>query len=128
MPARPFLGAQHFNFAHKNGRAIGGKNQAVCNENDVYILRGVLANDLTWLMKGRSSHKVQREFPQLKKRYLGCDFWGRGCFSTTNGATTEDIVLEKHIADPTDASRSVHVLRRPVETAGRRRHWRQRRR
>jgi putative transposase len=60
------------------------------------------------LMKGRSSHKVQREFPQLKKRYWGRRFWGRGYFSTTNGAITEDIVLqylEQHIANPTGASR-----------------------
>ena len=45
------------------------------------------------LMKGRSSHKVQREFPVLKKRYWGRHFWGRGYFSTTNGAITEDVVL-----------------------------------
>jgi hypothetical protein len=53
-------------------------------------------------MKGRSSHKVQREFPELRRRYWGCRFWGRGYFSTTNGAITEDIVLqylEQHIAD-----------------------------
>ena len=59
-------------------------------------------------MKGRSSHKIQREFPQIKKRYWGRRFWGRGYFSTTNGAITEDIVLrylEQHIANPTDASR-----------------------
>ena len=40
-----------------------------------------------------SSHKVQREFQQLKKRYWGRHFWGRGNFSTTNGAITGDIVL-----------------------------------
>ncbi|MFK7870547.1 MAG: transposase, partial [Roseobacter sp.] len=65
-------------------------------------------SDLMRLMKGRSSHKVQREFPQLKRRYWGCHFWGRGYFSTTNAATTEDVVLqylEQHIANPTDASR-----------------------
>ena len=65
-------------------------------------------SDLMRLMKGRSSHKVQREFPQLKKRYWGQRFWGRGYFSTTNGAITEDIVLqylERHIANPTGASR-----------------------
>jgi putative transposase len=65
-------------------------------------------SDLMRLLKGRSSHKVQCEFPQIKKRYWGCHFWGRGYFSTTNGAITEDIVLqylEKHIANPTDASR-----------------------
>jgi putative transposase len=65
-------------------------------------------SDLMRLMKGRSSHKVQREFPHLKKRYWGCRFWGRGYFSTTNGAITEDLVLqylENHIEHPTDASR-----------------------
>ena len=64
-------------------------------------------SDSMQLMKGRSSHKVQREFPQLKKRYWGRHFWGSGYFSTTNGAITENIVLqylEKHIKNPTDAS------------------------
>ena len=96
----------------------------VCSENDVDIIHGVLSSDhvhmfvsvppklalsdLMRKMKGRSSHKVQREFPSLKKRYWGCHFWGRGYFSTTNGAITEDIVLqylEQHIRNPTDASR-----------------------
>jgi len=66
------------------------------------------ASDLVRLMKGRSSHKVQREFPQLRKRYWGRRFWAQGYFSTTNGAITEDIILqylEQHIANPTDASR-----------------------
>jgi len=96
----------------------------VCAENGVDIIRGVLSNDhvhmfvsippklsvsdLMRKIKGRSSHKVQREFPQLKKRYWGCHFWGRGYFSTTNGAITEDIVLqylERHIQNPTGISR-----------------------
>jgi putative transposase len=66
----------------------------VCSENDVDILRGVLSSDhvhmfvsvppklavsdLRRLMKGRWSHEVQREFPQLKKPTWGCHFWGRG--------------------------------------------------
>ncbi|MCG7521892.1 transposase [Ruegeria sp. Ofav3-42] len=40
--------------------------------------------------------------------YWGRRFWGRGYFSTTNEAITEEIVmqyLENHIADPTFASR-----------------------
>ena len=96
----------------------------VCRENEVDILRGVLSSDhvhmfvsvppklaisdLVRKIKGRSSHKVQREFPELRRRYWGRRFWGRGYFSTTNGAITEDIVLqylEQHIADPTGASR-----------------------
>ncbi|WP_372570730.1 IS200/IS605 family transposase [Ruegeria jejuensis] len=96
----------------------------VCRENEVDILRGVLSSDhvhmfvsvppkisisdLVRRMKGRSSHKVQRKFPALRRRYWGRRFWGRGYFSTTNGAITEDIVLqylENHIADPTGISR-----------------------
>jgi len=83
----------------------------VCRENEVDILRGVLSSDhvhmfvsvppkiaisdLVRRMKGRSSHKVQREFPVLRRRFWGRRFWGRGYFSTTNGAITEDIVLQK---------------------------------
>ncbi|WP_300029293.1 transposase [uncultured Roseobacter sp.] len=59
------------------------------------------------LMKGRSCHKVQCEFPLLRKRRWGRRFWGRAYFSTTNGAITEDIVLEyvkQYIDDLTAAS------------------------
>ncbi|OED49192.1 transposase [Rhodobacteraceae bacterium (ex Bugula neritina AB1)] len=96
----------------------------VCAENGGAILHEVLSSDhvhmfvpvppklaisdLVRKMKGRSSYRVQREFPAIRRRYWGCRFWGRGYFSTTNGAITEDIVLqylENHIADPTGASR-----------------------
>jgi len=68
----------------------------VWGECGVDIIRGVLSSDhvhmfvsipaqravsdLMRVMKGRSSHKVQREFPQLKNRYWGRHFWGRGYF------------------------------------------------
>ena len=96
----------------------------VCREKGVDIIPGVVSaghvhmfvsvplklavSDLVRLMKGRSSHKIQREFLQLKKRYWGRRFWGRGYFSTMNGAITEDIVLqylEQRIASPTGVSR-----------------------
>ncbi len=70
----------------------------VCAENEVDILRGVLSSDQVYLfvsvppklaisdlvrkMKGRSSFKVQREFPAVRKRYWGCRFWGRGTFQS----------------------------------------------
>lgn len=65
-------------------------------------------SDLPCRMKGRSSCKAQREFPAIRKRYRAAGSGGRGYFSTTNGAITEDIVLqylEQHIADPAGASR-----------------------
>ena len=46
------------------------------------------------LLKGRSSRKLQMEFPELKKRYSGRHFWpiGFGCRSTGN--ITDEIVNE----------------------------------
>ena len=68
----------------------------VCRENGVDIIRGVLSSDhvhmfvsvppklaisdLVRKMKGRSSFKVQREFPAIRERYWGCLFWCRGYF------------------------------------------------
>lgn len=96
----------------------------VCSENGVEIISGVLSSDHVHMfvsippslsvsdfmrkVKGRSSHKVQLEFPALKKRYWGKHFWGRGYFSTTSGAITDDVILQyldSHIGNPTDASR-----------------------
>jgi len=96
----------------------------VCYENDVNILKGVVSSDhvhifvsvppkvaisdLMRRVKGRSAFKLFREFPLLKKRYWGKSFWGRGYFSTTNGAITDDVVLqylERHIKNPTGISR-----------------------
>ena len=44
--------------------------------------------------KGRSFYKIQREFPESRKRYWGQPFWARGCFSTTSGNVTDDIIRQ----------------------------------
>ena len=94
----------------------------VCNENGVDIIKGVISKDHIHMFvsvppklsisdfmrkaKGRSSRKIQMEFPELKKRYWGRHFWGRGYFSTTSGQITDDIILQYLEAhNPTDASR-----------------------
>ena len=96
----------------------------VCRENGVSILHGVLSSDhvhmfvsvppklaisdLVRRMKGRSSHRVQREFPEIRGRYWGRRFWGRGYFSATTGAITDELVLQyldRHLPDATGASR-----------------------
>ncbi len=96
----------------------------VCVENGVDIISGVLSGDHVHMfvsippklsvsdfmrkVKGRSSHKIQLEFPVLRKRYWGRHFWGRGYFSTTSGAITDDTILQyldSHSPNPTDASR-----------------------
>ena len=50
--------------------------------------------------KGRSSRKIQQEFPELRQKYWGCHFWGRGYFSSTSGNVTDDIInayINNHI-------------------------------
>ncbi|MDE1132026.1 MAG: IS200/IS605 family transposase [Ascidiaceihabitans sp.] len=81
-----------------------------CSELDVQIIKGVLARDHVHMfinvppklalatvmqrIKGRSSRRVQMEFPDLRKRYWGRRFWARGYFSTTSGNVTDDIILQ----------------------------------
>ncbi len=96
----------------------------MCAELGVTIVKGVLSRDhvhmfvavppqlsiseLMRRVKGRSSRKIQQEFPALRKRYWGCHFWARGYFSTTSGNITDDVILqylEEHIAKPTGVSR-----------------------
>jgi len=82
----------------------------VCEELNVEIVKGVLANDHIHMfvdipprvsvsqfmqrVKGRSSRKVQQRFPELKKRYWGRHFWCRGYFCTTSGNITNKAILE----------------------------------
>lgn len=82
----------------------------VCDELDVKIIKGALATDhihmfveipphvsVSYFMqraKGRSSRRIQQEFPELRKRYWGQRFWARGYFCTTSGNITNDIILQ----------------------------------
>ena len=94
----------------------------VCKELGVQIVSGVLSrehvhmfveipphiavSDFVRRVKGRSSHRVQMEFPDLRKRYWGRHFWARGYFSTTSGNITDDVILQylqEH--EPTGVSR-----------------------
>ena len=82
----------------------------VCGELSVKIVSGVLSkehvhlfveipphiavSDFVRRVKGRSSHRVQMEYPELRKRYWGRHFWGRGYFCTTSGNLTDDVILQ----------------------------------
>jgi putative transposase len=96
----------------------------VCDELDVHIFNGALSRDHVHMfiavppnlaisdvmrrIKGRSSRRIQQEFPTIRKRYWGCHFWARGYFSTTSGNITDDVILqylENHLTKPTGVSR-----------------------
>lgn len=44
--------------------------------------------------KGRSSKKIQEEFPILRKKYWVRHLWARGYFSSTSGNVTDDMINE----------------------------------
>lgn len=60
------------------------------------------------LAKGRSSRKIQAEFPEVRKKYWGCHFWGRGFFSSTSGNVTDD-VINNYINNHSDAHKSDNI-------------------
>ena len=45
-------------------------------------------------LKGRSSHKLLREFAALKKRYWGQHLWARGYWVATSGNVTDEVWME----------------------------------
>jgi len=96
----------------------------VCEELGVTIISGVLSADHVHMfvsipphravsevmrrIKGRTSRKIQMEYPELGKKYWGRRFWARGYFCKTSGAVDEQTILqyiEKHTPHSTDVSR-----------------------
>ena len=101
----------------------------ICESEDVQILKGVVSKDhvhmhlsyrpslsisnLVKRLKGRSSRKLQQEFPELNKKYWGRHFWGIGfgCWSTGN--ITDEMVNEylEHHRNPNDTDNSEFILK-----------------
>ena len=79
---------------------------------EITVIRGALAPDhihmlvaapptiavcrLVQYLKGRSSCRLQDEFPDLRKRYWGQHLWARGYFCASVGAVDED-TIKKYI-------------------------------
>jgi len=91
----------------------------VCDSNQIEIIKGRVSKDhvhiyvsyppklsvseMVRLMKGRSSRRIQEEFPQLSKRYWGKHFWGIGYAAFSSGQVTDDMIknyLEHHNEHP----------------------------
>ena len=81
-----------------------------CQLREVQIVRGAVSAEhvqmlvsapphlapskLVQYIQGRSSRRLQDEFPHLRKRYWGQQLWGRGYFCATVGAVDEQTVRE----------------------------------
>lgn len=67
-------------------------------------------------LKGKSSYRLQREFPALQKRYWGRHLWGRGYFCATVGAITEE-QIKQYIANQTEELESFKVWDEAEQTS-----------
>ena len=91
----------------------------ICDSKDIQIIKGNISqdhvhiyvsyppklsiSDMVRFFKGRSSKKIQDEFPQLAKRYWGKHFWGIGYAAFSSGHVTDEMIkkyLENHKNDP----------------------------
>ena len=60
-------------------------------------------------LKGRSSEKLQEEFPILKRKYWGQHIWAVGYFCRTVGTVTDEIIKE-YIENQTDNTKEVFKI------------------
>ena len=82
----------------------------ICQAREVTIIRGAVSPDhvhllvsappllspakLVQYVKGKSSRRLQEDFPHLRKRYWGQHLWARGYFCATVGAVDEKTIME----------------------------------
>ena len=81
-----------------------------CEARGLKIVRGSISKDhvrillscpttlspsqIAQYLKGRSSHLLQDEFPELKKKYWGQHMWARGYFCGTVGVVDEETIQQ----------------------------------
>ena len=100
----------------------------VCDAEDVKILSGVVSkdhihilieyppsisvSDLVRKMKGRSSRLLQKEYPELQKRYWGKHFWAIGYGAWSTGNMTEKLAEEylEHHRNPSNVENDSFLL------------------
>jgi len=82
----------------------------ICDQKDIKIIKGAVSKDHVHLyisyppkysvsdmvkwFKGRSSRKLQDEFPQLGKVYWGQNFWAIGYAAFSSGHITDEMIKE----------------------------------
>jgi len=87
----------------------------VCMQRDIAIIKGHVSLDHVHLfvsvpphlsvsqmmqyIKGKSSRRLQEEYPSLRKRYWGQHLWARGYFCASSGTVTDEMIkayIEQH--------------------------------
>ena len=96
----------------------------ICSEHQMDIMRGnIRANHIHILvrapahlspakmlqyLKGKSSYRLQREFPELQKKYWGRHLWSRSYFGATVGAVSEE-QIKQYIENQGDEDKAFKV-------------------
>ena len=100
----------------------------ICDAEDKRILKGVVSTDHVHMhiaygpskavsemvkrLKGRTSRRIQEEFPELKKQYWGKHFWAIGYGAWSTGNITDQMVEEylEHHRDPSNRDTNNIIL------------------
>ena len=92
-----------------------------CESFEIRIIKGVVSKDHVHIfvsapptmapseimrrIKGRTSSKLLKEFPHLRKRFWARHFWGRDYFCESSGQVTDEMIktyLEHHFEPKND--------------------------
>jgi putative transposase len=100
----------------------------ICDAEDVRILKGVVSkdhvhvhleygpsksvSDIVKRMKGRTSRRLQEEYPLLRKKYWGRHFWAIGYGVWSTGNITEEMVQQylEHHRQPSNKDSDTIIL------------------
>ena len=100
----------------------------ICTENKMSVVKGnirpnhthILVNAPSYLssvkimqlVKGKSSYRLQLEFPTLHKKYWSRHLWSRGYFGSSVGAVNED-QIKQYIENQSDDPGSFKIWDEP---------------
>ena len=100
----------------------------ICEAEDISILSGVVSTDHVHLhieylpsksvsdivkrLKGRTSRRIQEEFPLISKKYWGRHFWAIGYGVWSTGNITDEMVQKylEHHRKPKDSDKETIIL------------------
>jgi putative transposase len=100
----------------------------ICDVEDIRILKGVISkdhvhihieyrpsqniSDIVKRLKGRTSRRLQEEYPELGKKYWGRHFWAIGYGVWSTGNITDEMVQEylEHHRNPSNLDNNTIIL------------------
>ena len=100
----------------------------ICDSEDVKILKGVISKDHVHIhieyapsksissivkrLKGRTSRRIQEEYPLLREKYWGRHFWAIGYGVWSTGNITDEMVQEylEHHRDKSNEDNDNFIL------------------